>query len=211
MKKPRIKDKDIRINEIQAAAKGLFFSKGLKGTTMESIAKKAGLSKGAVYFYFKSKEDLYISMMMPVLEELGRQLLRLEKELDEFKYATCEQIVMAMLEVFWRVYEFDAEGLRIVQAFQQGEHFLDMSEETSQKISRRARSNFDVMRNIFRRAVELRLFKDVNVIQLSDALWALFVGMVQLEESKRRSTGKDHLYGTLKFSLALVSDAICRS
>ncbi len=211
MKKSRVKEKHIRINEIQAAAREMFFSKGFKGTSMESIAQKAGISKGAVYFYFKSKEDLYISMMMPFLEELGMQFLRLERELNELKYATGKEVLFEMLDAYWRAYQYDSEGLRIVQSFQQGEHFLEVSDETSDKISYRARANFDVMRRIFRKAIELGMLKELNVIQLSDAYWALFIGIVQLEESKVRSTGKNHLYETLKFSIEIISDGICKS
>ncbi|MBW1816067.1 MAG: TetR/AcrR family transcriptional regulator [Deltaproteobacteria bacterium] len=211
MKKSRVKEKHIRINEIQAAARELFFSKGLKGTTMESIAKKARLSKGTVYFYFKSKEDLYISMMMPVLEELGRQLLKFEKDVNELKYETCQEVIIGLKDVFLLAYQYDTDGLRIVNSFQQGEHFLEVSEATSEKISHRARVNFNVMRRTFSRAIELGMFKDLNVIKLSDALWALFVGIIQLEESKFRSTGKNHLYETLKYSFRMISDGICKS
>lgn len=52
-------DKAQRILE---AAKGLFSSVGLKNTSIEDIAAKAGLGKGTVYLYFKSKEEIFTTL-----------------------------------------------------------------------------------------------------------------------------------------------------
>ena len=49
-----------RIRQIQKAAGRLFLKKGYTNTTMRDICRKAELSTGAVYFYFKSKEEIYV-------------------------------------------------------------------------------------------------------------------------------------------------------
>jgi len=41
------------------SAKRLFSQKGYYATSVEDIVESAGLSKGAFYFYFKSKEELF--------------------------------------------------------------------------------------------------------------------------------------------------------
>jgi len=46
-----------------ASARELFFTKGFTPTTMDEIASKAELSKGALYLYFSSKEDLYVTVL----------------------------------------------------------------------------------------------------------------------------------------------------
>lgn len=51
-----------RYNSILDAAEEIFFIKGFKRATVEQIAKKAQLSKGAIYLYFKSKELIYIGI-----------------------------------------------------------------------------------------------------------------------------------------------------
>ena len=47
---------------ILEAAASLFTNKGFQATRMEDVAKKAGISKGLTYFYFKNKEDLYLAL-----------------------------------------------------------------------------------------------------------------------------------------------------
>lgn len=49
---------EARPDEVLDAALALFIEKGFAATRVEDIAKRAGLSKGAVYLYFPSKEAL---------------------------------------------------------------------------------------------------------------------------------------------------------
>lgn len=54
------KPREERINEITQAAIEVFLEKGYENTTMDAIAKKAGVSKGGLYHYFSSKEMVLI-------------------------------------------------------------------------------------------------------------------------------------------------------
>ncbi len=56
------------------AAERLFSEKGFRNTTMQEIAELAGLSKGGIYLYFKSKEELYLSVCMSGLTGYGERL-----------------------------------------------------------------------------------------------------------------------------------------
>ena len=46
---------DQRVREITTQAKAVFLKKGYSASTMEEIAKLAGISKGTVYLYFKNR------------------------------------------------------------------------------------------------------------------------------------------------------------
>ena len=49
---------------VASAALRLFVLQGYKGTSVEQIGSEAGLTKGAVYFYFKDKESLLLELLM---------------------------------------------------------------------------------------------------------------------------------------------------
>ncbi len=49
-----------RIEDITNAAMEVFLEKGYENATMEKIAEKAGMSKGGLYHYFKSKDTILI-------------------------------------------------------------------------------------------------------------------------------------------------------
>jgi len=57
--KPKFRRRaEARPDEVLDAAVQLFAERGVAATTVEQIAKRAGLSKGAVYLYFPSKKAL---------------------------------------------------------------------------------------------------------------------------------------------------------
>lgn len=58
------REKEHRREEIINAAEKVFFEKGLQVTTMDEIAEKAELGKSTLYLYYKSKEDLYLAVLM---------------------------------------------------------------------------------------------------------------------------------------------------
>ena len=54
------------LEALQSAALSLFVSQGYHATNLEQIAKSVNLTKGAVYFYFKSKEALLLKLLNEV-------------------------------------------------------------------------------------------------------------------------------------------------
>jgi TetR/AcrR family transcriptional regulator len=70
----REREKQARKNAIIEAAEELFSEKGFKKTTMQEISGKAELSKGTIYLYFKSKEELYLSVCIKGVAEFGESL-----------------------------------------------------------------------------------------------------------------------------------------
>lgn len=51
--------KEARPAEIVAAAFEVFAERGFAGAKLEDIARRAGVSKGAIYLYFETKEDIF--------------------------------------------------------------------------------------------------------------------------------------------------------
>jgi AcrR family transcriptional regulator len=66
---------DKRKSIIMAAEK-LFAKSGFHGTDVDLIARSAGVSKGSVYNYFDSKDEILMSVIEEGVEELDRQMLK---------------------------------------------------------------------------------------------------------------------------------------
>ena len=58
-----IKTKDSSKIQILDAAMHVFVKSGYSKTTMDDIVEISGLSKGALYHYYKSKKDLFLSLI----------------------------------------------------------------------------------------------------------------------------------------------------
>jgi AcrR family transcriptional regulator len=61
---------DFRRSQILAAARQSFTRHGVTRTTVETIAKTAGLAKGTVYLYYRSKDDMLQQVLTEDLAEL---------------------------------------------------------------------------------------------------------------------------------------------
>ncbi len=59
-----------RRDEILKAATDLFSEKGYHEVTMEEIAEEMGVSKGTIYNYFSSKENLYLEILKESFEAI---------------------------------------------------------------------------------------------------------------------------------------------
>jgi|SRR3989338_710807 len=62
--------KESKESILKAAIK-VFSEKGYSQTTIREIAKKAGISVGGVYIYFKNKEEIYFTLLKYLLDEFG--------------------------------------------------------------------------------------------------------------------------------------------
>jgi len=61
---------DQKRQEILKAAAIVFAKSGFQKTLVDDIAGQAGIGKGTIYRYFKSKDDLYFSILDQAVEDL---------------------------------------------------------------------------------------------------------------------------------------------
>jgi len=67
---PRQRRKDARPHELLEAALALFVEKGFAATRTEEVARRAGVSKGTLYLYYPSKEELFKAVVRHNLSSL---------------------------------------------------------------------------------------------------------------------------------------------
>ena len=89
MTEPRYqRRKQDRPQEITEAALAAFTENGYSGTRVEEVAKRAGVSKGLLYLYFKTKEELFKSVVRsfvtPKIDAFSGVLETSEMSSEEF-------------------------------------------------------------------------------------------------------------------------------
>jgi AcrR family transcriptional regulator len=89
MAEPRFqRRKEDRPAEITEAALEAFAEKGYAATKVDEVAKRAGVSKGLLYLYFKTKEDLFKavirSFLSPRIDALISNIEETELSAEEF-------------------------------------------------------------------------------------------------------------------------------
>jgi AcrR family transcriptional regulator len=201
--------KALNKKNIQDVAKAIFFERGYANSTIEEIAQRAGIGKGTLYYYFTTKDDLFLSLTFPLLEKINESLENIKRKLISHGYEDCREIIMVFCEHFINVYEFDPRGLRIVQAIQQEDLFLSMSEKAREEFSVKAKIGFELSREILAKATKMNLFPPLDHFEVIDSLWGSFMGIVQLEENKLKMSGKNHLRATVERAFTFFAGGIC--
>ena len=76
-RKTKIETEQTRL-QIIAAARRVFAERGVSRTTLAQIAKEAGVTRGAIYWHFKNKPDLFFAMMeqvsLPLIDRIDGNL-----------------------------------------------------------------------------------------------------------------------------------------
>jgi len=131
-------------NKILMAAMELFATHGYPGTSVNAIAKNAGVSKGLIYNYFESKEAIVkglIAMMLKMADDI------MDKAVSE-KTESPKQELKILIDVFIDSIEQQMEMMRWILplAFQMSK-FSFVNDMVTGKIE----SLIGVMRSIFER------------------------------------------------------------
>lgn len=90
---------EARPGEIVEAALDLFVEKGFAATRMDEIARRAGVTKGTVYLYFPSKEDLFRAV---VEEMMGPNIEAGERLVAEHE-GTATELVRKLIVAWWEL------------------------------------------------------------------------------------------------------------
>ena len=73
-------DAQVTRNSLLDAAEWLFQAQGVSRTSLNDIARKAGTSRGAIYWHFKDKADLFNAMMERVTLPLEQAFQNVARE-----------------------------------------------------------------------------------------------------------------------------------
>ncbi|MEZ5664545.1 MAG: TetR/AcrR family transcriptional regulator [Burkholderiaceae bacterium] len=104
----RVRRKEARPGELLDAALTLFVERGYAATRVEEVASLAGVSKGTLFLYFPSKEDLFKAV---VRETITGHFAKWNEELESFGGDTAS-LVRKLMHSWWeRVGQTRAAGI----------------------------------------------------------------------------------------------------
>ena len=72
-------------SEILGAARRVFARKGFEGSSVADIASAAGIAKGTIYLYYRSKEAIYFETLARDLREMRERVARRVEAADDFR------------------------------------------------------------------------------------------------------------------------------
>ena len=169
-------------NNILLAAKALFESKGFEQTTVDDIATEADCSKSTLYVYFKSKDEIYYSIVfssMCLLKEKFEVASRIDSGFENTFYYICNMLTEFKNEypIYFTsilseisVDEEDFERLPVLH------DIYTVGEEIN-----------SILLELIIKGVESgSLRKDLKPIPTIFTMWASLGGIIQMAEQKEK-------------------------
>lgn len=104
----RERRKQARPGELLDAALDLFVEKGYAATRVEEVAARAGVSKGTLFLYFHSKEELFKAV---VRENIAGRIGEWNEEFERFEGSTAEMLRYCMASWWEHVGATRASGV----------------------------------------------------------------------------------------------------
>ncbi|ASW87000.1 MULTISPECIES: TetR/AcrR family transcriptional regulator [Mycobacterium] len=204
----RERERNARRDSILAAAQETFSTRGFAGSTMEEVALRAEITKPTLYGYFRTKDELLLTLMLPVFADIGSQLQALQRDLEAGAIGSCPQLIGHFLDAVLTPYRSDPERFRLTQLLHQTRLVETLDPDTLAALDTQGRKDFTLARSILRTAVQLKLIRDVPVAPLADVIWGIVVGTIQVEDIKNRTGGHAQHTATLQLAADLLAAAL---
>jgi AcrR family transcriptional regulator len=183
----REREKEQRRSAILRAARKEFFEKGFRSVTVENIARRAELSKGAIYLYFKSKEEIYAQILLRDIDKLHE---RVETLLDTSKSAS--ENLRQFSEAYAAFFISDRELFRIFMNFMIQHNAVHFTPNINDHIVRSTNQTVSIIEQMLQMGIERGEFpQELDVRICRNALWGLLNGIIALHLFSGREEARE--------------------
>ncbi|MDX1809518.1 MAG: TetR/AcrR family transcriptional regulator [Sulfurospirillaceae bacterium] len=168
----RIIDKEEKRCDIALASIDLFCEKGIQQTSIDEIAKSAGVAKGTIYLYFKNKDEIVFS----IWEYLAQKHINAFNSIVKPSMNAREKILL-----FYNFEEFDESTVEAEKILNLYQHFISsmlidttgIYAEYSQSFFQR---DFDFISACLQEGVDSGEFKEMDITLLTNTLVMIIKG-----------------------------------
>jgi len=170
MVKPRYKRRDPekrkeligrRTGQILSAAMKVFAECGFEGTDVEDIAALAGVGKGTVYRYFKSKEELFFSVLEWGMDTLHKRVIGAISDIK----GSMEKLKLA-LSAYLSFFEENRDFYRVL-ILEKVEH----SPSAHERMKKKHLQGLRFLESILKEGIKEGVFRKLRTDSVAYALW----------------------------------------
>jgi TetR/AcrR family transcriptional regulator len=176
IKERKEREREARREEIIDAAEKVFFEKGLGVATMDEIAEEAELSKGTLYLYYKSKEDLYLTVTMRGTEIMYKMF---QEALSTGEPTI--QLIANLGEAYYNYFKNHRNYFRTLYFFENPQLHTQVSPEVMEICSVQDKKIWDLVVGLIRRGIEEgMLHEGLDPFEVGVMLWSNSNGIMRM-------------------------------
>jgi TetR/AcrR family transcriptional regulator len=198
----RAREKAQRRREILDAARQVFFERGFHSPTVDDVAARAEVSKGTIYLYFESKEEILAHLLLEGLNELLAQLEALFKAVaPQPAEASLRAVAMAYLDFC----QANPSYFRLIMAFDRGRFEEQISPKLYKQVLDKSLRGLTLLARTIEDGTRAGVFYASDPWQAAGSVWAALNGvLVLMGHPLRRQLLKSDVSSMFQVTLDLV-------
>lgn len=196
----RERRKESRPGELLDAALALFVEKGFTATKAEEVAARAGVSKGTLFLYFESKEELFKEVIRKNITHLFPTW---NEAFTQFNGSSADMLRYAMTSWWENIGSTSASGIpKLVMS--EAQNFPEIAAFYQQEVIVPGNA---LLRKILARGVDSGEFRPLDLDHAVHTIVAPMIFLMMWKNSMGRCTAHSHLIDPERF-IALQVDVL---
>ncbi|MDP3540412.1 MAG: TetR family transcriptional regulator [Azonexus sp.] len=164
--------------EIIESARAVFHRCGVSRSTLETIAKEAGVTRGAIYWHFKDKAELFFAMREDVFAPMVE---RTDSFLLSEAYGNPLDAIEASVKEFFRVLDDCSVVREVFEIMVSRCEYVDEFASVQEEVGRPAQEFLEKMERVYRSAADKGMLREgIDPLMAARDTWAFTSGLLHL-------------------------------
>jgi len=173
-------EREARKQRILKGALEVFKASGLEGATMDQIAQNSGFGKATLYYYFKSKEDVFSAILEDGWENIWESLEPIIADVDSPRNS--------FIKLLMKIAEIAQERPGLFEFLFNAPKTIKLENQPWKEYQHRL---YGVIQGLLEDGVKEGEFPKINPELMFKALGGLFMGLVFMGDKKEPVSEKD--------------------
>jgi TetR/AcrR family transcriptional regulator len=198
----RAREKAQRRREILSAARQEFFERGFHDPTVDDVAARAEVSKGTIYLYFESKEEILAHLLLEGLDALLREMKAAQ---DPEVPMPPEAALRALATAYLDFCQSNPSYFRLIMAFDRGRFEEQIPPKLYKQVLNRSMEGLNLLARTIQAGKECGVFCVDDPWRAAGSVWAALNGvLVLMAHPLRRQMLRNNVAEMFQSTLELV-------
>ena len=185
----QLEERKLRQDRILSSALTVFKENGLDGATMDSIADEAGFGKATLYYYFSSKEEVFLGIM----EEGWKSLLTSLEVIIQEEQSPRKTFIKILVQIAHNA----KERPNLYEFLFQAPKAINLTDYDHQKWKKYQGKLYSILQGLLEDGIERKEFPKLNSNLMFKAIGGLFTGLIFFGDKKNTSISEDEVEALL--------------
>ncbi len=185
----QLEERKLRQDRILSSALDVFKANGLEGATMDSIAEKAGFGKATLYYYFSSKEEVFLGIM----EEGWKSLLASLEVIIQEEQSPRKTFIKILVQIAQNA----KHKPNLYEFLFQAPKAINLTEFDDQKWKKHQGKLYSILQGLLEDGIERKEFPKLNSNLMFKAIGGLFTGLIFFGDKKKTSISEEEVEALL--------------